>query len=120
MNRLRTRLAFSGTSRGLRHEHAPAAGRAGGPRRQPPVDALEVKPMVAARKDPYVLTWYELREADGALGDCTGEPHTGGVDQPRQPLQGLPSESGLCRPVRPPERAAEDGLEAQRTYQGAQ
>uniref|UniRef100_A0A8R7K184 Uncharacterized protein n=1 Tax=Triticum urartu TaxID=4572 RepID=A0A8R7K184_TRIUA len=57
------------------------------PRRQPPVDAEGVEPVVAARQHAHLLPALELGEADGALRPRRpGQLEPGGVRQARERL----------------------------------
>lgn len=92
-----------------------------------------MEPVVTLGQDPDSLPEREIRETDGTLRAGSVELEPGRVDQGGQGSEGLPPEPGLGEPghrvrvgfgldrhVRAPERAPDDGIETQRTYQSAE
>lgn len=119
------------------HKDLPAGG-AGRVRRQPRVNAGNMEPVSALGQNPHLVTFCEVREADGATGDelaggtggggggrrgCVGEPGEGLEDLLLDALVGVAggrrSEPAIVGGSTEA-GAADDGDEARHADQGAQ
>lgn len=110
------------------------AGRAGGMRGEPRVNAAHMEAMIALGQNSDLVALQELRQADRAVGtgQCLG--FGGAVDRDGQRPQSLALHPGIGEPrlhilggleqryarSGATERATDDGVEPQSAYEGAE